>query len=363
MAKTIQNQFNPDYASPPGETLLETLEALEMSQADLAKRTGRPLKTINEIIHGKAALTPDTALQLEKVLNIPASFWINRESRYREFLARQAELTRLNEDLAILKQLPIKQMRDYGWIPPTTDKRQQLAFVLRHCGVASPAQLPALGNRLMASFRKSPKSDSLVATLWIRQGEIEAAKNFCAPYDAHKFRTALGQIRSLTLHSPDVFQPQLKKLCAEAGVAVVFVRELPKAGICGATKWLKKDKAMIQLSLRYKTNDHLWFTFFHEAAHLLLHSQSQTFYETDNRSEEKEEIEANQFAADFLIPPDELTSFLAATQGRPISKVAINRLANRLGIAPGIVVGRLQHEKKIPPSHCNDLKIKLVWVT
>lgn len=55
-----------------------------MSQAVLAERTGRSKKTINEIIQGKAAITPDTALQLEKVLGVPASFWNNLERNYQK---------------------------------------------------------------------------------------------------------------------------------------------------------------------------------------------------------------------------------------------------------------------------------------
>src|SRR2546428_9503399 len=88
MASMLQNEYYPDYVSPPGETLLETLEAIGMSQAELAKRMGCPVKTINEIIEKKAPITTETALQLEQVLHVPASFWLKREQHYRESLAR-----------------------------------------------------------------------------------------------------------------------------------------------------------------------------------------------------------------------------------------------------------------------------------
>jgi HTH-type transcriptional regulator/antitoxin HigA len=84
MAKTLQNAYRPESVSLPGETLLEALETLEMSQAELARRMGRPVKTINEIIEGKAAITAETALQLEQVLRIPVSFWLKREQQFRE---------------------------------------------------------------------------------------------------------------------------------------------------------------------------------------------------------------------------------------------------------------------------------------
>lgn len=93
------NHFVPDYAIPPGETLLDTIEALGMSQAELSERTGRPKKTINEIINGKAPITPDTALQLERVLGVSAAFWNNLGKNYRETLARLAEQERLQGTL------------------------------------------------------------------------------------------------------------------------------------------------------------------------------------------------------------------------------------------------------------------------
>lgn len=83
--------YAPDHVSPPGETLAELLESRGMTQAELAARTGRPKQHINEIVAGKAPITQDMAIQLERSLGAPASFWNNREARYREHLARQAE--------------------------------------------------------------------------------------------------------------------------------------------------------------------------------------------------------------------------------------------------------------------------------
>ena len=91
MPSTGTNAYLPDHVSLPGDTLQEVLDDREMPQAELAERTGRPKKTINEIIKGKAAITPETALQLERVLGIPASFWNELESNYQDYLARTRE--------------------------------------------------------------------------------------------------------------------------------------------------------------------------------------------------------------------------------------------------------------------------------
>jgi len=93
MAKKLQNEYQPDYVSSPGETLLETIETMGMSQVELAKRVGRPVKAINVIIQKKVTITAETALELEQVLHIPASFWLKREQHYRESLARLVKVT------------------------------------------------------------------------------------------------------------------------------------------------------------------------------------------------------------------------------------------------------------------------------
>lgn len=359
MSNKIQNQFVPDYVSPPGETLLETLEAIGMSQAELAKRTGRPKKVINEIIKGKAAITPETAIQLERVLSIPAGFWNNRERDYREALARLKEQDRLGNQTDWLKKFPLKAMIKKGWIKAFRDKVQQLREILSFMGVATPDQLQNLWSEQVA-FRKSAafESDSGAVIAWLRKGELEAQGIRCKPYDAKEFRKALQQIRLLTREHPEVFRPEIVRLCAENGVAVVFVPELPAARVSGATRWLNANKALIQLSLRYKTDDQLWFTVFHEAGHILLHGKRDVFLEMGDSSEDNKELEADHFARNALIPEAKLQQLVR--QGSR-SKVSIERFASEIGIAPGIVVGRLQHDKRLPYTHCNELKRRFDW--
>jgi addiction module HigA family antidote len=360
MVKQLQNQFIPDYAVPPGETLLETIRALGMSQADLAERTGRPLKTINEIIKGKVAITSETALQLERVLGVPASFWNNLERNYRDALARLEEQKRLQSQLVWLKQIPIKAMIGLGWIAACDDLVQQFREVLNFFGTASPEQWRQIWSSPSAVYRKSPafQSDPGAAAAWLRKGELDAQQIEYQPYDANKFQAALHQARALTTTLPDEFCPALTRSCAAAGVAVVFVPELPKTRVSGVTRWLNPTKALIQLSLRYKTDDHLWFTFFHEAGHIVLHGKRDVFLEGDTPADEKEK-QADDFAANLLINPDDLKRLVESGSHR--SKAGIRQFAKETGVAAGIVVGRLQHDKHLPQSHCNDLKRRFVW--
>lgn len=359
------NQYAPDYVTPPGATLDDTLRSLGMSQRDLALRTGRPVKTINEIIRGKAAITSETALQLERVLGISAGFWSNRERVYRESLARQKDEERLQSVVGWLKSMPVKELVSLGWITGYNDAVAQLRELLGFFGVTSPEHYDKVKEQLFAgarvAFRKSQayKADSDAIMAWLRMGEMRARKIGCEPFDAGDFEQALIDIRSLTHTEPAVFQKELVQRCSECGVAVVFVRELSKTRTSGATRWLTPHKALIQLSLRYKSDDMLWFSFFHEAAHVLLHGKRSLFLE-QRPEDPKVEAEANGFAQDILIPKSALSEFVR--EGN-FSAAAMKAFADGIGIAPGLVVGRLQHDGHLPMTHLNKLKVRLRWKT
>ncbi len=354
-------EFEPDYVVPPGEILMEYLDSLGMTQRDLAARTGLTAKTVNEIVQGKAPITAETALKLERVLGRPAHFWQNLESLYQAARVREQEQAHLVSDLDWLKRLPVAAITKLGWVSTAADPCAQLDLMLRFFGINSVTQWAVLWDDQAVAYRRSLHFETHpeAVSAWLRRGEIEAHGIACAPFDRSRFRAVLDEARVLTREPPEVFQHKLIALCASAGVAVVFVPELPKTGVSGATRWLTPDKALIQLSLRYQSDDHLWFTFFHEAGHVLLHGKRAVFIEGDGAADEKER-EANRFAADLLIPPAAWRSLLAA--GRP-NLTQVQAFARTIGIAPGIVVGRLQKEGVFDYKIGNRLKRRLCWVT
>lgn len=360
MVQHIEFRYEPDYAVPPGKSLQEALDALGMTQVQLAERTGLSAKTINLIIKGAAPITPATALQLERVLGTPAGFWNNREVQYREALARHDETAQLRKQSVWLKKIPYRAMAKLGWIRLQSEPAQQLREVLGFFGVASTEQWQSVWASPSATFRASPAfaKDPGAVAAWLRKGELQAQAIPTSVYDASRFREALDQARALTNEPPEVFTQNLVGTCAAAGVAVAFVPELPRLRTSGATRWLSPTKALVQLSLRYKTDDQLWFTFFHEGAHILLHGKRDVFLEGDGERNDKEE-EADRFAADTLIPPQAYKAFVA--NRLHFSKASIQRFATDIGVAPGIAVGRLQHDKRLPVTHCNDLKRHFKW--
>ena len=360
MAEIKGGSFQPNYAAPPGETLRETLEFLAMTQAQLADRTGRPKKTINEIISGKAAITAETALQLERVLGVPASFWSNLERNYQETLARLKEEEELHSHKEWLKKFPAAAITKFGWLPKEDSPVRKLKVLLNFFGVAGVEEWIALWQSPQAAYRSSVsfQRNPYAVAAWLRQGEIEAQKRECNVYNVNSFKTSLNRVRGLTLEPPEKFEPEMKNLFDEAGVAIVFVRELPGTRVYGATRWLSPTKALIQLSLRGKSDDHLWFTFFHEAGHILLHGKKDVFIEAKGEGcretdTNDKECQADKFSQDFLIPSEKYQVFKENGQ---FTLLAIKQFANELGIAPGIVVGRLQHDKVIQFSKANNLK-------
>jgi HTH-type transcriptional regulator / antitoxin HigA len=363
MRSPIANEYLPEHVSLPGETLQEVLNDRQMSQADLAERTGRPKKTINEIVKGKTAITPETALQLERVLGVPAGFWNNLERSYQDFMARKQEDALLAASTDWLKRIPVSALIKRGWIERRSRQVDQVRAILSFFGVASPSEWQQVFEVPQASFRHSQvfESDPGALAAWLRKGEIEAQEVRTRPFDRAKFQDALVAARALTVKTPEEFVPLLVKICAAAGVAVAFVPELPKCRAHGATRWVSPTKALVQLSLRHKTDDHLWFTFFHEAAHILLHGKRLTFIEGGNADSTTEEEQANRFAADFLIPQESLEALRSQAMARRLSEARVRSFAEELGIAAGIVVGRLQHIGWLPHTHLNGLKVSLRW--
>lgn len=363
VSDALYEEFIPEFIVPPGETLLETIEDLGISQTELAKRTGRPLKTINEIIKGKTRITEETSLQLEKVLGIPSSFWNTLEKNYREAIAREVEKVNLSKSVEWLDEFPIAEMIKNKWIKKKEDKIEQLKELFSFFGVVSIDSWETLWDS-QVSFRQSQafKSNEYSIITYLRKAELDSRKVICEPYNEPDFKKFICESRKLTLiDSPDEFVPKLINGAAKCGVSIVFLPEINGTRLSGATKWIASDKAMIVLSLRHKTNDHLWFTFFHEAAHIILHSKKDTFIDESAGGEvlDNKEQEANEFSANHMIPPKDYNDF--TTNNKRPSKNAIKNFAANINIHPGIVVGRLQRDGVIKYSYFNDLKVRYTW--
>jgi len=352
--------FSPDWVSPPGDTILDLLEERGWKQNEFAERIGFTTKHVSHLISGKSSLTEDAAIRLERVLGSTARFWMSREVQYREALAQENAIELLEKDVDWLKELPVANMVKFGWVNRYTKKAQQVSELLKFFGVASVETWRKQYANPLAAFRASDKffKNPGAVAAWLRQGERCASEIPTNPFDRSAFKAALDKLRELTKETnPDVFMPAIVEACANAGVAVVFEPVPTGCPASGATKWIGADKALLMLSLRHKTNDHFWFSFFHEAAHLLLHGKKMMFIETKELDNEHEN-EANDFAKTILIPKQYDDRLKFSTQ----SAALLCSIAEEIGVAPGIVVGRMQNDGLLRwGTRLNSLKVRYEW--
>jgi HTH-type transcriptional regulator/antitoxin HigA len=359
--------IQPTAVPHPGEVIVDYLEFHSWAQRDLSRRTGLTPKTVSEICNGKASVTAPTALALEKVLQRPAHFWLNLQRQFDEAEARHFELARSAQWSDWAHKFPLKEMRRLRFLKPGQSEADAL---LNFLGVSSPESWNAVWNAANVAYRQTRKFTTSVESIseWVRETELVAFGVQTADFDEHVLRSSIESLRRLTRTRADEIMDPIQKICAAAGIAVIWVPELPHCGISGCARWLSEKKAVIGLTLRYKTDDQMWFTFFHELGHVLLHRKKRSFVldnAADNLSDQivdpemqQYESEANQFARDTLIPAAALGEFV---RKKNFASEDIHDFAEAIGVGPGIVVGRLQHEGLLARHQGNALKQKLNW--
>jgi HTH-type transcriptional regulator/antitoxin HigA len=351
--------LHSDLAVPAGEYLAEVIDDLGMRQAELARRMGRPSQTINEIINGSKAVTSETALQLERVTGVPAHIWTGLEEEYRLTLARQHEGEQLQLEADFIDVGLYREMAKLGWVRKVRDKVERVRELLRFFGVASLTNLEHLRAYSPAFRVATPEAASNYAlAAWLRKGELEARAIQTQPFNAERLVSCLGDLRKMTCQDPGEWVPKATELLANCGVALVVLPHLPKTYANGATFWVSPTKAVIQLSIRGRWTDIFWFSVFHELAHVLLHGKRYPILTASkDRINDKiwriQEDEADRFAGEVLVPPAVYEEFVSHGH---LTSLAVRAFSERIGVAPGVVVGRLQHDGWIGHHQLNELR-------
>jgi len=355
-----------DLPIPPGEYLEEVIEELGINKNELSRRMNRPAPKLSAIFKGDKAITPDTALQLEKVVGVPAHIWTGLEADYRLTLARQKEILeqkRLKEESKLVTKFRYADLVKFNIIEKRTRPTDKVLELHKFFGVTSLNNIYNLP-RYQTAFRfgggKKQKASPEAITSWLRIGELKAQKQFLPAFDKNRLEKSIQDIRALTTCKPDEFRDELRQKLADSGVVLVLCPHLPGTFVQGATFWLGKNKAVIMMTIRGKWADIFWFSLFHELGHILLHDCNSVFLETDSTesARDEKEDEADQYAAETLIPSSKFELFLK--EGN-FYKDNIIQFANEVQIPPGIVVGRLQHGKYIKNEWHNGLRIRYDW--
>lgn len=349
--------WKPTWSVAPGEVLVEALEERVMTQAELGRRMARPLKTISEIATGKAAITPETAIQLERALGISAALWLGLESRYREALARQQDREDLEGHVEWLHRFPIKELVGRKIIDRQAPEAEQAASLLAYFGVSSPAGWQQFWGPRVASYRMSEtlSVSPYAVAIWLREAEREVEDIELPAFDPLRLRAIVPEIRSMTTALVLAMAvEESRELLGSAGVGLLLAKGVRGAPASGAVRWIRNNP-WILLTLRHRTDDHLWFSLFHEIGHLLEGGRRKDHFEqlSDNSTTRSDESAADTFAREALLPDFESSDLMRANQ---LDRRVIRETAGEYGVAPGIVVGRLERDKKVHPGQFSDLK-------
>jgi HTH-type transcriptional regulator/antitoxin HigA len=354
--------FRPRWASPPGVTIRDALLDRELSVEEFSEAIDVPLFRLQSLLSGYEPISIELARRIGSSIGGSVQFWLARDGQYRDDLASVAA-----DGWA--KTLPISDMADFGWIDRPANWHEQIDAAFQFFGVSNVESWEVSYGRSLqnARFRFSgcERLDPSAVAVWLRRAQIAAETLSLARWDRDALSRRLPDFKALTTErDPKVFVPRLIDLAAEVGVAVSVVRAPHGCKASGAARFLTEDRAQIVLSARYLTDDHLWFTFFHEAGHLLRHDLVATYVDEfqqiadESGSVSLDEQEANDFAADVLLPAE---AQRALGSGRPAPR-AIVRAAHLSGVSPGIVVGQLQHRGAVGfGSGLNGFKRRYRW--
>jgi HTH-type transcriptional regulator / antitoxin HigA len=336
---------HPAEVFPPGEFLKEELEARNWSQSEFAEIIGRPVRLVNEIVAGKKSITPETAKQLSASLGTSAEFWMNLESQY------QLSKVRQNDDLirrkaSLHERFPAREMYRRGWVDASDDIDVLEQQFKNFYELSSIEEEPALAH---AAKKTSYEGVTPLQWAWLYRVKHIASSYVIRNYSRDLLSAALPNLQAL-LSAPEEVR-HVPKILSEAGVRFVVVEALPGSKIDGACLWLNDTQPVIAMSVRLDRIDNFWFVLRHEIEHLLREHGTESRLKLDeeisdssNASQDKEEQEANLAAAEFAVSHAELMNYMMRVNPFFFSKENVLGFSGRLGIHPGVVVGRLHKE-------------------
>ncbi|MBO7585596.1 MAG: HigA family addiction module antidote protein [Bacteroidales bacterium] len=360
-----KKKFRAVYAFHPGTTLREKLDEMGMSVKEFAVRTSKPEKTINAVLMGDSSLTPDMAVAFEQITMIPAHMWLNLQRNYDEYMARQKRESILNDEdtIAWARRFPYSIMANLGWVPATRSISEKITnlFSFFKITTANAWTNLFLNQALKSEFRLSLSGtkDPYAISAWLRQGEILADNTSTNnSYSAERLKEELPLMLKLVQSQPDNFDAQLKELCSNAGVKLIYISHITHAPVNGCARWIDNTPC-IQMTDRQKRNDVFWFSFFHEIGHILLHGKKDVFLEdTEYHDQQKEkEMAADRFASDILLDKKNEQAIIREIHEKTVQADLISELADKYKTHPAIIIGRLQHLQILPQnSALNSLK-------
>lgn len=350
----------------PGYYVAEIIEDMGVTQAEFAVRMGTTSKTLSQLVNGQANISNDLAQKLSTMLGTSIDFWLNLQSAFDEKVIEINKAKTMDEQAEIVRVIDYSYFVKYLKLPAVKSIQEKIANL---CSFFKVADLRILRqNDFLVNFRTGiatvEEKNIINSRAWLQTALNVAARMETAPFNADKLKAYIPEIRDMTLQDPEMFLPRLREIFADCGVAFVLLPYLKNSGINGAVKWLNQDRVVLAMNDRRVNADTFWFSLFHEIKHVL-QQKTKTVFVSSNKQEmreidEKLEEEADLFAQNTLIPIKEYRLFAPS---KYTSDAEIIAFAKKIGIHPGIVAGRMQHDNIIAPNRCSSLKQKYKIVT
>ena len=334
----------PAEVFPPGEFISDEITARGWSQVELADILGRPARLISELIAGKRAITPETAMGLGAAFGTGPQFWMNLERDYQ--LSRA-----VHDDRAVARKAhlytkaPVKEMIKRGWIEGSDNVEVLEKRIKGFFHIDTLEEEPQLAH----AARKSDYA-AITASQWAWVFRVKQLAEECSVsrFSHAALEAAIPKLEAL-LVAPEESR-HVPRILSECGVRFIVVEKLPHGGIDGVCCWID-DAPVIGMSLRRDKIDKFWFVLRHELEHVLRgHGKSSggvidvdlegVRAGTGDDLPEEERV-ANQAASNFCAPSDKLTNFMKRKHPFYYERdvVAFARLVGR---HPGLIVGQMQ---------------------
>ena len=293
--------YQPKRINHPGSVLAEKLQELKLGSKEFAVRTGKPEKTISAILNEKSSITADMAILFELTTGIPSNYWLKHQMAYDICTAEQKRARLHADQVKWISHFPIEELNDLRYLSNKKTKIEQLFELLSFFGFSDVKAWENyyLKQKLKVNFSISLldyPNPYLIAT-WLRIGELQAQDYLKIPYAVRQFKSTL---QSIADKKSEISFIQLQQLCTQAGVNLVHTLPIKNLDIKGATRWIY-NCPLIQIAVEFNSY-YFWPTFFHEAAHILLHGKKEIFLEHLNNSlmNCKKEQEADELAKRYL---------------------------------------------------------------
>ena len=336
---------------------------MEISQAEFATRMGTTAKTLSQLINGQANISNDLAKKLSAMMGTSVEVWQNLQNTYDQKLIEIQQVKDIDAQAELVKEIDYKYFVDVVGLPIARNIKDKVVNLCKYFRVADLRIM--LQPDFLVNFRSGSacnrEKNIINSRAWI-QTAINISKSIeTKPYNAENLKGYLQELRGMTVQRPEDFLPRMREIFAECGIAFVLLPHLKNSGVNGAVKWVTEDRVVLAMNNRGLDADKFWFSLFHEIKHVLQQKIKTVFVSSTVEEmidiNNNLEIEADKFATNYLISP---ADYKRLAPSRYISDDEIVEFAKTIGIHPGIVAGRLQHEGIIAQNRCSKLKEKYV---